>query len=43
MLRHPLITASYPDKTSLPLVRKWASQLRKDFAEVLGYALVSYR
>jgi uncharacterized protein (TIGR02678 family) len=41
VLRHPLITASYPDKTSLPLVCKWASQLRKDFAEVLGYALVA--
>lgn len=41
VLRHPLITASYPDKTSLPLVRKWASQLRRDFAEVLGYTLVT--
>jgi len=41
VLRHPLITASYPDKTSLPLVRKWASQLRQDFAEVLGYGLVA--
>jgi uncharacterized protein (TIGR02678 family) len=41
VLRHPLITASYPDKTSLPLARKWASQLRKDFAEVLGYTLVT--
>jgi uncharacterized protein (TIGR02678 family) len=41
VLRHPLITASYPDKTSLPLVRKWAGQLRADFAEVLGYTLVS--
>ncbi|MBV9446754.1 MAG: TIGR02678 family protein [Streptosporangiaceae bacterium] len=41
MLRHPLVTTSYPDKTSLPLVRKWAGQLRADFAEVLGYTLVS--
>lgn len=41
VLRHPLITVSYPDKTSLPLVRKWAGQLRTDFAEVLGYTLVS--
>ena len=41
VLRHPLITASYPDKTMLPLVRKWAAQLRADFAEVLGYTLVS--
>jgi len=41
VLRHPLITASYPDKTSLPLVRKWASRLREDFTEVLGYTLVT--
>jgi uncharacterized protein (TIGR02678 family) len=41
VLRHPLITASYPDRTALPLARKWAGQLRTDFAEVLGYTLVS--
>lgn len=41
VLRHPLITASYPDRTALPLGRKWARQLRTDFAEVLGYTLVS--
>jgi uncharacterized protein (TIGR02678 family) len=41
VLRHPLITAGYPDRTSLPLVRKWAGQLRADFAEVLGYTLMS--
>ncbi|MBL7497580.1 TIGR02678 family protein [Frankia sp. CNm7] len=41
VLRHPLITASYPDRTTLPLVRKWASQLRVDLAETLGYTLVS--
>jgi uncharacterized protein (TIGR02678 family) len=41
VLRYPLITASYPDKTSLPLVRKWAGRLREDFAEVLGYTLVT--
>jgi len=41
VLRHPLITAGYPDKTALPLVRRWAGQLRADFAEVLGYTLVS--
>lgn len=40
VLRHPLITADYPDRTSLPLVRKWAAQLRADFAEVLGYTLL---
>ena len=41
VLRHPLITATYPDRTALPLARKWARQLRADFAEVLGYTLVS--
>ena len=41
VLRHPLITASYPDKSALPLARKWAGQLRADFAEVLGYTVVS--
>jgi len=40
VLRHPLITASYPDKSTLPLVRKWVSQLRTDFGEVLGYTLL---
>jgi uncharacterized protein (TIGR02678 family) len=40
-LRHPLITSSYPDSSSLPLVRKWVRQLRTDFGEVLGYTLLS--
>ena len=40
VLRHPLITAVYPDKTTLPLVRKWAPQLREDLSETLGYTLV---
>ena len=41
MLRHPLITASYPDASTLPLVRKWVRQLRADLGEVLGYTLLS--
>ncbi|MGH3294181.1 MAG: TIGR02678 family protein [Trebonia sp.] len=41
VLRHPLITSGYPDQTSLPLIRKWAPQLRRDLAETLGYTLVS--
>jgi len=40
VLRHPVITASYPDFSALPLVRKWARQLRSDFGEVLGYTLL---
>ena len=41
MLRHPLITSSYPDAAALPLVRRWARQLRTDLGEVLGYTLLS--
>jgi uncharacterized protein (TIGR02678 family) len=41
VLRYPLITADYPDRTTLPLVRKWAGRLRGDLAEVLGYTLLS--
>jgi uncharacterized protein (TIGR02678 family) len=40
-LRHPLITATYPDTSALPLVRRWLRQLRNDFSEVLGYTLVA--
>jgi uncharacterized protein (TIGR02678 family) len=41
VLGHPLITASYPDASTLPLVRKWVRQLRTDFGEVLGYTLLA--
>lgn len=41
IFRHPLITATYPDKTSLALVRRWVPQLRRDFAEVLDYTIVT--
>ena len=41
VLRHPLVTASYPDPSALPLVRRWVRQLRADFGEVLGYTLLS--
>ena len=41
ILRHPLITASYPDASALPLVRKWVRQLRADLGEVLGYTLLA--
>lgn len=40
VLRHPLVTASYPDQGALATVRRWAPQLRQDLAEVLGYTLV---
>ncbi|MBF8192925.1 TIGR02678 family protein [Nonomuraea sp. K274] len=41
LLRHPLITPSYPDKGALPLVRRWTTQLRADLSEVLGYRLLT--
>jgi uncharacterized protein (TIGR02678 family) len=41
VLRHPLITASYPDASALPLARKWLRQLRADLGEVLGYTLLA--
>ncbi|MEU5431297.1 TIGR02678 family protein [Streptomyces olivoreticuli] len=41
LLRHPLITTVYPDRAALPLVRRWAGQLRGDLMEVLGYRLVT--
>ncbi|TFV34119.1 TIGR02678 family protein [Streptomyces sp. T1317-0309] len=41
VLRHPLITSSYPDRAALPTVRRWAEQLRTDLMEVLGYRLVT--
>jgi uncharacterized protein (TIGR02678 family) len=41
VLRHPLITSSYPDPSALPLVRRWVRQLRADFGEILGYTLLS--
>ena len=41
VLRHPLITPSFPDASALPLVRKWARQLRADLGEVLGYTLLA--
>jgi uncharacterized protein (TIGR02678 family) len=41
VLRHPLITQSHPDRGALPLVRRWAEQLRTDLFETFGYRLVT--
>ncbi len=41
VLRHPLITSSYPDSSALPLVREWVRPLRDDLGEVLGYTLLA--
>jgi uncharacterized protein (TIGR02678 family) len=37
LLRHPLISEHYPDRAALPLVRRWAAQLRSDLATALGH------
>jgi len=39
LLRHPLVTATYPDGRALPAVRRWSATLRVDLAEMLGYRL----
>ncbi|MFJ5219362.1 TIGR02678 family protein [Streptomyces sp. NPDC088354] len=41
VLRYSLITAGYPDTAALPLVRRWAEQLRTDLMETLGYRLIT--
>jgi uncharacterized protein (TIGR02678 family) len=42
VLRHPLVTATFPDEKALPLVRRWSPQLREDLAEAFGYRLELY-
>ncbi|WP_432833826.1 DUF2398 family protein [Dactylosporangium sp. CA-092794] len=39
VLRHPLITAAYPDERALIRVRRFAAELRRDLAEAFGYRL----
>lgn len=39
LLRHPLITTTYPTAEELPLVRRWAVPLAADFGELFGYRL----
>ncbi|MDG4803250.1 TIGR02678 family protein [Micromonospora sp. WMMD980] len=39
VLRHPLITATWPDERALPRVRRFAATLRRDLAEAFGYRL----
>ncbi|MEO3876732.1 TIGR02678 family protein [Nonomuraea sp. B12E4] len=41
LLAHPLITEVHPSRAALPLVRRWAAQLRTDLHELLGYRLVT--
>lgn len=39
VLRHPLITAVWPDVKALPRVRRFASTLRQDLIDAFGYRL----
>ncbi|GGM47129.1 hypothetical protein GCM10011608_34840 [Micromonospora sonchi] len=39
VLRHPLITATWPDERALPRVRRFATTLRRDLSEAFGYRL----
>ncbi|WP_436528829.1 TIGR02678 family protein [Actinoplanes sp. HUAS TT8] len=39
LLRHPLITATFPDEKALARVRRFAAELRRDLSEAFGYRL----
>lgn len=39
VLRHPVITAGWPDARALPRVRRFAANLRTDLSEAFGYRL----
>ncbi|MBF6331323.1 TIGR02678 family protein [Nocardia transvalensis] len=39
MLANHLVTRTYPDRIALPLIRRWATELREDLAELFGYRL----
>ncbi|MGC0364181.1 uncharacterized protein (TIGR02678 family) [Rhodococcus sp. 27YEA15] len=38
-LSNHLVTTSYPDRAALPLLRRWATELRDDLLELFGYRL----
>lgn len=39
LLRHPLVTAGWPDERALPRIRRFATDLRRDLSEAFGYRL----
>ncbi|WP_280242443.1 TIGR02678 family protein [Nocardia abscessus] len=39
ILADHLVTRTYPDRIALPLIRRWATELREDLAELFGYRL----
>ncbi|WP_072801832.1 DUF2398 family protein [Rhodococcoides yunnanense] len=38
-LANHLVTTTYPDRIALPLLRRWATELREDLLELFGYRL----
>lgn len=39
LLANPLVTETYPDVAALPMIRRWAEQLRVDLDRAFGYRL----
>lgn len=39
ILSNHLVTQTYPDRIALPLLRRWATELREDLLESFGYRL----
>ena len=39
ILSNHLVTRTYPDRVALPLLRRWATELRDDLLELFGYRL----
>lgn len=39
ILANHLVTQTYPDRIALPLMRRWATELRDDLLELFGYRL----
>ncbi|SNS20710.1 TIGR02678 family protein [Rhodococcoides kyotonense] len=38
-LSNHLVTTTYPDRIALPLLRRWATELREDLLDLFGYRL----
>jgi uncharacterized protein (TIGR02678 family) len=39
LLANPLVTETYPDAAALPMIRRWADDLRRDLDRAFGYRL----
>ena len=39
ILANHLVTSTFPDRIALPLLRRWATELREDMLELFGYRL----